>query len=268
MNAEAEEFAIDLARRAGQLMRTNFTLGAKKIWKDDHTPVTATDLAINEMVVDAIQSKYPDHAVVGEEQSHGDPATAEWAWVCDPVDGTVPFAHGYPTFAFSIGLAHQGKSVLGVVYDPHLDRLVSAREGHGAWMNGKRVSVGDFHSFARAVVGLEVPSLYLTGANLRTAVYEAGGHPVSLWSFVYEGLLCAIGEYAGVVYGHKWPWDGCALDVVIREAGGVVSDLLGEPNDYRSTIEGFVAAATPDLHRQLLELVATEHPWTPLARGQ
>lgn len=260
MDQAAEDFAVDLAKRAGELMRTNFSLGAKRSWKEDHSPLTVTDIAINEMVIEAVQATYPDHAIIGEEESFGDTANAEWVWVCDPVDGTVPFSHGYPTFMFSLGLARHGEAVLGVIYDPFLDRLVVAREGAGTTLNGEPVTVGDFSSFERTTVGMEMPSYYIDGGSVRTALRAAGSHPVTFYSFIYEGMLCAIGEFAAVAYGHRWPWDACALDVIIREAGGVTSNLSGESVKFNGYIEGFVAAANADLHGQLLDLIRAEYP--------
>ena len=69
MDAAAETFAVSLARRAGDVMRSNFSLGTKKEWKEDQSPITVTDSAINEFVIEAIREKYPDHAVIGEEES-------------------------------------------------------------------------------------------------------------------------------------------------------------------------------------------------------
>jgi fructose-1,6-bisphosphatase/inositol monophosphatase family enzyme len=259
MDIAAEAFAVSLAKQAGELMRANFSLGTKKTWKEDHSPLTVTDVAINEMVIEAIQETYPGHAVIGEEESYGDTATAEWVWVCDPVDGTIPFSHGFPTFAFSLGLAHHGEPVLGVIHDPFLDRLVTARKGEGARLNGEPVVVGEFSTLERTVVGMEAPSHFIDGSQMRTALRELGAHAVTFNSFVYEGMLCALGEFSGVLYGHRFPWDACALDIIIREAGGVVSGLKGTPNKYNGMIEGFVAAANADLHRQLIELIAVEY---------
>jgi fructose-1,6-bisphosphatase/inositol monophosphatase family enzyme len=256
MDQAAEDFAVSLARRAGEIMRSNFTLGAKRMWKEDDSPLTATDEAINEMVIDAIRETYPDHAVIGEEESFGDTANAEWVWVCDPVDGTLPFSHGTPTFAFSLGLAHRGKPVLGVIYDPYLDRMVTAREGLGARLNGEPVRVGDFAGWRRTVVGLEMSAA--STQTTRTVLRERGACSVSYWSFVYEAMLLAVGEFAGVVYASDCPWDCCAVDVIIREAGGTVSNIAGDQNLYNGKIKGFVAAASPQLHRELLELVQAD----------
>src|SRR3989344_1795821 len=133
------EFAKGIAREAGALMRQNFTLGMKKEWKDDDTPLTKTDLAINQLVLEAVQKKYPEHSYIGEEGNNI--KESEYTWVCDPVDGTIPFSHGYPTFAFSLALTKNGESILGVIYDPIMDRLVHAEKGRGAFLNGKRIAV-------------------------------------------------------------------------------------------------------------------------------
>lgn len=232
-------------------MRSNFSLGTKKEWKEDQSPVTVTDTAINEFVIEAIREAYPDHAVIGEEESWGDPKAVDWVWVCDPVDGTIPFSHGYPTFAFSLGLAYKGESVLGVIYDPILDRLVVGRKGNGTSLNGESIRVGDYVGIQHGTFGLEGPN----AVKLRTQIHDLHGHGPSLHSFVYEGMLVALGEFAGAIYAHEKPWDACALDIVIREAGGVATNLRGEPNAYNGYIDGFVCAASPGLHAQLLQLI-------------
>jgi fructose-1,6-bisphosphatase/inositol monophosphatase family enzyme len=129
------DFAEKLAREAGALMRQNFTLGMKKEWKSDMTPLTATDLAVNALALRRIEDAYPADAIISEEGSIK--KDSEYAWVCDPVDGTMPFSHGLPTFVFSLALTRQGESVAAVVYDPICDRLVRAEKGEGVFMNGR-----------------------------------------------------------------------------------------------------------------------------------
>jgi myo-inositol-1(or 4)-monophosphatase len=252
MDAAAEKFAIGLARRAGDLMRANFSLGTKKTWKEDHSPLTVTDTAINDMVIEAVRDAYPGHAVIGEEESWGDGRLADWTWVCDPIDGTIPFSHGYPTFAFSLGLAHHGEAVLGVVYDPMLDRLVVARKGHGATLNGEPVKVDGLATLQHSVVALELPAHF---KDIRSQLRDLGCFGTSMHSFVYEGMLLGIGEFAGAIYAHDKPWDVCALDVIIKEAGGVATNVRGEANAYNGLVNGFVAAANETIHQQLLELI-------------
>src|SRR3989338_9591130 len=121
---ESLDFAAGLAREAGEIMRQNFALGMKKEWKEDDSPITVTDIRINSLVLEAIQKKYPAHSFVGEEGSRI--IESEYVWVCGPVDGTVPFSHGYPIFMFSLALVKNGMPIAGVLYDPILKRMFYA----------------------------------------------------------------------------------------------------------------------------------------------
>ena len=116
LNPDYLETAVSLARQAGEMARANFTLGMAREWKEDSTPVTVTDLAINHLVIAEIGRRFPTHGVLGEEVSSLAP-DHEWVWVCDPIDGTIPFSHGIPVTAFSLALTYQGETLLGVVYD-------------------------------------------------------------------------------------------------------------------------------------------------------
>src|SRR3990167_6073867 len=157
-----KDFAINLAYKAGERMRKDFTLGMKKEWKKDKTPVTVTDTVINRMVIDAIEKEYPSHSILGEEENKM--KESEYVWVCDPIDGTVPFAHGFPIFAFSLALVKNGAPILGVIYDPMLDRLVYAEKGKGAFLNSKPIKVSSFSSFSeKTIIDGGIQSLGLLG---------------------------------------------------------------------------------------------------------
>jgi inositol-phosphate phosphatase / L-galactose 1-phosphate phosphatase / histidinol-phosphatase len=109
-------FAIKIAKEAGDIMRAHFSLGMKKEWKEDNSPLTITDTAINELVIQKVKESFPEHGVLGEEASL-ETTDATHIWVVDPVDGTIPFSHGVPTFAFSLALVVDGVPQLGVVFD-------------------------------------------------------------------------------------------------------------------------------------------------------
>src|SRR3989338_6753886 len=96
-------FAINLAQKAGKIIRENFKANVKKEWKADGTPVTAIDLAVNKLVIESVQKEYPTHSILAEEESAMQEGS-EYVWVCDPIDGTYPFSHGIPNFAFSLAL--------------------------------------------------------------------------------------------------------------------------------------------------------------------
>lgn len=230
-------------------MKKNFSIGMHKEWKVDDSPLTVTDLAINQLVLETLGKHFPTHSVISEEGSI-ELTKSEYAWVCDPVDGTIPFSHGSPTFAFSLALTHHGKSILGVVYDPILDRLLVAELGKGTTLNGKRVTVSKLKNFKNAFVDLESP----TGLCQLKEVLVKETFASTIYSAVYAGLLVACGELVGEVYEFDKPWDAAALKIIIEEAGGRVTDINGKEQRYDRTINGFIAS-NKVLHTKLVRLV-------------
>lgn len=240
--------AMEIAQQAGSIMRNNFTLGMKKEWKSDSTPLTITDTTVNSLVIDVIGREFPDHAVLGEEESLD--REAEYVWVVDPVDGTAPFSHGVPTFVFSLALVQNGIPVTGVIYDPVLDRLLHAEKGQGAFLNNERIHVSDRSAWARSQVNLDTDTI----PRLRTKLCDLGAWCSTFNSAVYGGLLVACGEFVAEVYAYDKPWDAAAMKIVIEEAGGKVTGLDGGEQRYDGTINGCVAS-NGVLHDELIALI-------------
>lgn len=243
------DFAVILAREAGEVMRKNFTLGMRKEWKRDDTPITATDKKINRMVLKATAKAYPDYAVLSEEGSRM--KKSAYTWVCDPVDGTVGFSHGYPTFVFSLALVKNGKSILGVVYDPIGDRLVYAQKGKGAFLNGQKISVSRRRIFSKtAFINLDSERL----PAVRAALLEKDCYVTTFYAAIYPSLLVAAGIFLAEIYDYTCPWDGAAVKVIVEEAGGKVTDFAGKEQRYDRNINGFIAS-NGLVHDKLVALV-------------
>jgi len=248
--SENLEFAVGLAKQAGEIMKRNFALGMKKEWKDNDTPLTVTDTEINALVMKAVEEKYPTHSFLGEEGSRI--IESEYTWVCDPVDGTMPFSYGYPTFAFSLALTKNGESVLGVIYDPMCDRLLHAEKGTGAFLNGGKIRVSNESEFSRkSFVSINGEQGL---APVRAKLVELRCRLPKLYSCVYTGMLVATGEFAAEVFEFDSPWDAAALKIIVEEAGGKVTNLLGEEQRYDRPIKGFIAG-NPVMHQKLVEMV-------------
>lgn len=244
------EFAEGLAREAGKIMRENFSLsstGMKKEWKSDNTPLTVTDTAINKLVIEAISKAYPSHSVIGEEASNL--KESEYTWVCDPVDGTIPFSHGFPTFAFSLALTKNGESILGVMYDPIMDRMISAEKGKGAHLNGQKISVSSEKEITKqSFVELNTDDRM---TSLRAYLHEKECYVPTIYSCVYASMLVATGEFVAAIYPYDKPWDAAAVKIVVEEAGGKVTDLKGAEQRYDGKVNGFVAS-NAHVHDELL----------------
>src|SRR5688572_20593002 len=135
-------FAIETARQAGQILLEKFgRITVTK--KGDINLVTEADLASEAMIIERIKSYQPRHSILAEEA--GEAVIIEgdntWKWIIDPLDGTTNYAHGYPCFAVTIALEHDGEIVIGVTFDPTRDEMFAAEKGGGATLNGKPIRV-------------------------------------------------------------------------------------------------------------------------------
>jgi len=247
---EHQTFAIEIAKTAGNIIRENFSLGMKKEWKADQSPVTATDLAINRLIIEEIMNRFPGHGIIGEEESLH--SNQEYLWICDPVDGTIPFSHGRPTFVFSLALTHHGKSILGVIYDPILDRLVYAEKGKGAQMNGKPIHVSE-QAVLDHTCCMDLDFFDERIHQMLVKLVEKDCMVSSLHTSTYTSMLVALGEHVAQIYPHDKCWDGAAVKIVVEEAGGTVTDLNGEDQRYDRPINGYIAS-NGHLHQELLAL--------------
>ena len=236
-----------MAKQAGKIMLANFSLGMKKEWKGNGTPVTITDTSINKMVIEGVKKYFPTHDVLGEEESHR-PNKGEFLWVCDPVDGTIPFSHGSPTCVFSLALVKDGKPILGVIYDPFMKRLVYAELGKGAFLNGKRTRVNK-KNMKSAVLNWESNRSVWA---LRTKFKNC--FPMSFFSFIYGGLLVATGELVASLYTWGFAHDAASLKIIIEEAGGTVTDLRGQDQRYDRKVNGCLVS-NGVVHKDLLKIL-------------
>jgi myo-inositol-1(or 4)-monophosphatase len=250
-----KDFAISLAKQAGKVMRANFNIGMEKTIKKDGTPVTKTDLAINKMVVDQVKKHFPTHGVLGEEQSNIIDGS-EFTWVCDPVDGTIPFSRGMPTCMFSLALTHNGKSILGVAYDPFLDRIFFAEEDKGAFLNGKRIHVSKQAKLRESFVSYSIwrTSTYPMPNLMNDFVFKQGVNVFPIGSVVYNGMLLAAGELDGIIFSYITAHDVAAIKIIAEEAGGKVTDMFGNDQRYDREIKGCVIS-NGALHKDLLKII-------------
>lgn len=193
------ETAKQLAEQAGAIMLEYFQLGVEHETKADNSPVTVADKKINKMVIDFIESKYPDHNVMGEEES-SDNTQSEYLWVCDPIDGTIPFTLGIPTSLFSLALVHDGVPVIGVLYDPYFKRMFEAVKGQGVLLNGEKIEVNKRDS-SKNYITLPVMQYGLTDtAGLVEDAISSGLRGFSLCCMTYESILVASGQIGASIY--------------------------------------------------------------------
>ncbi len=247
--------AVSAARSAGNYIMRNMervpNLQVERKGRNDF--VTQVDRNAEAEIVKIIQKAYPQHAILGEEG--GQVGKNEVLWIIDPLDGTTNFLHGLPHFAVSIGISVKGRLEHGVIYAPCTQDLYIASRGAGATLNNRKIRVSGAKDMDQALVGTGVPlreenlDAYipmLRGVVANTAgVRRAGAASLDL-AYVAAGRLDAFWEL------NLKPWDVAAGIVLVHEAGGMVSEIYGQPDPF---VTGNVLAATPKLHPALDELL-------------
>jgi myo-inositol-1(or 4)-monophosphatase len=247
--------ACEAARESGALI-TNFLkrrIGFEL--KGDYDLVTEADRASEKLIVERLQSRFPTHAIVGEESGEHT-GTSEYRWYVDPLDGTTNFAHGFPAFNVTMGLEHAGELICGVVFDPLRDEMFTAERGSGAYLNGHRIHVSKAARIADALVATGFPSrkrhlnvnvhFYYQLAMLSHGVRRAGSAALDL-AYTACGRLDAFWEF------NLNPWDVAAGVLLVREAGGTVTDMHGGPFAVRGK---HILADNSTLHEPIVKLFA------------
>jgi len=242
--------ALEAARQAADLSRHYFRGNVEVRTKEDRTPVTQADVECEEAIRRVIQAAYPEHGFYGEETGKTQ-ADADYLWLVDPIDGTKAFVREYPFFSTQIALMHKGELVLGVSSGSMFDELAWAEKGRGAWLNGKALAVSDIDEPDRAAVSTGNVGSLARGAGWQAlgGILAAADRTRGYGDFYHYHLLAA-GKIEAVIESDVNILDIAALAVIVREAGGVFTDLNGNPPDLTTRS---VLAANPHLHREYLE---------------
>jgi len=221
-----------IAREAGALLMSYFDRNIKIEYKGDVDLVTVADRASENLIVERLQARWPQHGIVGEEGTRSD-TSADYRWFVDPLDGTTNFAHGYPVFCVSIALARKDDQLeAGVLYDPTRDELFAAERGQRATLNGEPIRVSNTAHLAESILGTGFPSNkrhknpnihFYQQITLRShGVRRAGSAALDLANV-------AAGRYDGFWEFNLNPWDTAAGVLIVQEAGGKVTCFDGTP---------------------------------------
>lgn len=248
--------AIEAARQAGAVLgectRTGFRIEHKQIIN----LVTDADHRAEQRIIDIVHEAFPTHRILAEERGLTEQPPSCYKWVIDPLDGTTNFAHGFPAYCVSIGVEHNGRGILGVVYDPTRDELFTAQIGQGAHLNGTPISVSKTDHLDRALLvtgfgydirespnnnlnhfvrfALKVQGLRRTGTAALDLCYVAAGRFDGFWEVALN------------------PWDMAAGVIILREAGGAVSDFMGNTH---SIYGKELVASNGLIHQAMLNLL-------------
>ncbi len=251
-----KSFMTDLAQKAGRTMLKHFSFRVKNSYKLDHSPVTKADLDINHLVIESVKRRFPTHDVLGEEESHLS-NSSEYVWVCDPIDGTIPYSRGIPVSVFSLALTHHGKPVVGIIYDPFHRKTFFAETGKGATLNGKRIRVSPKKELEHALIGMDWWRLAKYNlSSIYTALHKKDAHLLNLGSITHMAALVATGQFEATLLPHHAAHDTAAVKLIVEEAGGKVTDLFGKEQRYDQDIRGHIVS-NGLLHSKLVKLVRT-----------
>ncbi|MCL6511566.1 MAG: inositol monophosphatase [Anaerolineae bacterium] len=276
--------AVAIARGAGAILREGLRQiearreGVMVRYKSsDADPVTEFDHLSEAFIVEALQRTFPGHRIVGEEGGRyesklkvaassqgaaGGLASAhstldpQFEWQVDPLDGTVNFAHGFPVFAVSLGLLIGGTPVIGVVYNPISDELFSAVREQGATLNDKPIRVSRTHPLSRALLNTGFPYDRYTSDDNNFAHFLAFQRRAQgvrrVGSAALDLCTVACGRMDGYWELKIQPHDIAAGIVIVREAGGVVTDFDG---GHEMFARGQAVASNGLIHQEMLDVL-------------
>lgn len=250
------DFAKAVAQEAGVIMREYFVSEVQHRFKEDKTIVTIADEKINQLVIERIQEAYPQHSVLGEEASND--KQHQYAWICDPIDGTNPYSKGIPVSTFSLALTKAGTPIVGVILDPFTDSFYWAAEGRGAFLNKDKIAVSSKELAHNAIINVDWWSRaeFDTWAAMHDLALTTSVYTLSIGSVVRASSLVASGKFEAAIFpGTKGKFmDIAAAKIIVEEAGGKVTNLFGQEQRYDQDIKGAIVS-NGICHRQIIEAI-------------
>jgi myo-inositol-1(or 4)-monophosphatase len=203
--------------------------------------VTDADFGSQRLIADRLLGAFPNHTMLAEEGGVGPDPSRAWRWVVDPLDGTINFAHGFDFWSVSIALEHEGRLVVGVVHNPLTGQTYAASEGRGATLEGRPIRVSKADRLRSGLVATALPTNFAADADRQMAYmrrFSTGTHSVRrTGSSALNLAIVAAGGFEVCYATSMNPWDAAAGVVLVREAGGVVTNLSDGPYDlYREEI--------------------------------
>ena len=227
------DFLIETAFLAGRLAMGHYQIGIKSETKSDGSPVTMADKKAEELIRQRVESRFPKHAIVGEEFGLKESENESHRWIIDPIDGTKSFVRGIPLFAVLLALEIEGKVELGAMYFPALDEMYSAATDMGAYCNGRRIMVSKENKLENAYFTCtSLGKFGRTGKEnlwneiVNKTYFQAG------WGDAYGYALVASGRAEIMLDPVMSVWDAGPILPVMKESGGYFGDWGGKETIY------------------------------------
>lgn len=254
------KFAEDISIEAGHILLKGFRSKDTVIsYKSRTDLVTNIDKESEEFLFNIIKIKYPDHSIIAEEGSRKD-AEGEFVWYVDPLDATNNFAHGIPFFCVSIGIysTKLKQVVAGIVYDPYHNELFKACHGQGAFLNNEEIRVSAINEIGISIIATGFPYRKAEMQNNNLSEFNAFLPKIQgirrIGSAALDLSYVACGRIDG--YWEPWlsPWDMAGGSIIVREAGGMVTNYLNGVFDPEFPE---IVASNGLIHGQMIKILET-----------
>ncbi|SES70746.1 inositol-1-monophosphatase [Thalassotalea agarivorans] len=248
--------AVRAARNAGKVIVRTFeqTDKVEVDLKGQNDLVTNIDREAESIIIDTIKNAYPEHSIIGEETGVVSGEDDSYQWIIDPLDGTTNFVKGIPHFAVSIALKVNGKLDQAVVFDPIRGELFTASRGKGAQLNGMRIRVNKAKELSGAVLATGFPFKQKQHMNAFMEMFKAMFTKTADMRRAGSAALDLAYVAAGRVDGYfelgLKPWDSAAGELLVIEAGGLVTDFRGGAEQSKT---GNIIAASPKLVKEMVK---------------
>jgi len=257
-NRSAIEVASQAAKLAGSLLLQHIHGKRQLSYKEGRANfVTDVDVLVEKKVIALLRAEYPDYNILSEEAEAID-NKSEYTWVIDPLDGTNNYVHGVPFYSVSIALKSSEDIVLGVVYDPWMKEIFTAELGGGTHLNGQPVAVSSQNSAKGAFIGTDTGYDVEAGVRMLDTIKsnwsDMGG--IRLMGSAVLGLAyVACGRLDLYVHSYLYPWDIAAGILLVREAGGIVTDWERKPANIECRQ---ILAGNSTVHEEFMELMKNQ----------
>jgi len=243
--------AIKAAEAAQEVIQKYYVGDFEIEIKPDETPVTIADVETEKTIKKIILDAFPDHGFFGEETGKVN-EDAEYNWLIDPIDGTKSFVRRYPFFSTQIALMHKGELILGVSNSPEFKEMAYAEKGYGAWLNDEKISVSDIDSIKQSTLSLgNIASIAQKPQWQNVGELVSSVNRIRGYGDFYHYHLLASGKIDLVLESDVNILDIAALAVIVREAGGIYTDLSGAELTLDTTT--VLASNSTSVHAQVLK---------------
>ena len=251
------DVAKEAALRAGIIQKEHFRKLCPSMIdeKAKNDFVTEVDKKSEEIIKGHIRSHFNDHDILAEE-SLSERSASHFLWIVDPLDGTLNYIHGLPCFAVSIALEIEGEMAIGLIYEPLRENIYSAIKGQGAFKNGKRIHVSRSNTLNTSLIATGFPFRIKDVIDAYLKVFkELFMHATGIrrcGSACLDLAYTAEGIFGGFFECALSPWDMAAGVLLVKEAGGIVTDFNGS-NQYLKT--GNITAGSKGVHQEMLKII-------------